>query len=690
MTITLTDYNLTQTIYEGDNTLIYRASREVEPTSILVKTLKNNYPSLEEITQLRNEYNLLQTLETAEIVKPISLESYQNSLALILPDFEGESLRKLLAAQKLDLNQFLQLAIQITSIVAALHQNNILHKDIKPDHFLANAATRQVRIIDLSTASRLPREEQTTNHHNLLVGTLAYMSPEQTGRMNRSIDYRTDFYSLGITFYEMLTGQLPFQTDDPLELIHCHIAKTPVLPKALNPDVPQALSNVVMKLLAKTAEERYQSALGLKADLEALLRMLQKRGKISHFSVGQLDLYSQFLISQKLYGREKEVVILMNAFENVSLGATEMMLVSGYSGVGKSSLVNEVHKPILRRHGYFISGKFDQFKRNIPYSSLVQAFQELLLQLLAESADKVAVWRSKLMKALGPNGQVIIDFVPELEQIIGPQPAVLQIGPSESQTRFHRVFQQFIHVLSQPEHPLVVFLDDLQWADLSSLKLIEKIVSDPDSQYLLLIGAYRDNEVSTTHPLIRTLEEIQKARGTVNNIVLQPLNSVHVNQLVADTLRTPPTKAKPLADLVFKKTQGNPFFLTQLLKSLHQDNLLTFNFGQGCWEWNIDVLQGIDITENVVELMVSQIQKLSQKTQDVLKLAACVGSEFTLDILAIINEKSQLETAKDLWESLQAGLILPLSEAYKIPLGLGLESSVTLQAKPLKVSYKFL
>jgi predicted ATPase/signal transduction histidine kinase/DNA-binding response OmpR family regulator/tRNA A-37 threonylcarbamoyl transferase component Bud32 len=698
MSITIAGYNLIEAIYEGVTTRVYRASRESEPASVIIKILKAEYPSLEELTRLRHEFQILQALEIEEIAKPIALETSSYGLALILSDFGGESLKKFIRTQQFELSQFLETAIQLASTVAALHQNNIIHKDIKPHNILINAKTGQVKIIDFSISSRLSRENQTLNNPNLLEGTLAYMSPEQTGRMNRSIDYRTDFYSLGITFYEMLTGQLPFQATDPLELVHCHIAKTPVLPAEMarsgehgvTGSIPKAVSDIVMKLLTKTAEERYQSALGLKADLEECLRKLQATGKIEDFTAGRLDLYSQFLIPQKLYGREREVHILINAFERVSLGATELILVSGYSGIGKSSLVSEVHQPIVRQRGYFISGKFDQFKRNIPYASLIQAFQELMRQLLVESADRISVWKAKLLSACEPNGQVIIDVIPEVKLIIGSQPEVPQLEPAEAQIRFNRVFQQFIHVFTKPEHPLVLFLDDLQWADLASLKLIQLLACDPENQYLLLIGAYRDNEVNATHPLILRLEEIQKIGAVVNNIVLQPLSINHVNQLVSDTLRTELERTKPLAEVVFNKTQGNPFFLTQLLKSLYQENLLTFSFSEGGWQWDVNRLQNIDISENVVELMVSQIQKLSQKTQNVLKLAACIGDQFTLDVLAIVNEKSQSETAKDLWEALQASLILPLSEAYKSPLVLDLEASNTLRVEQLKVGYKFL
>jgi len=702
----LPEYKHIEAIQSNVNTVIYRGTREPEQTPVIIKSLKAKYPTLEEITRLRHEYKILQPLQIEGIVKAYALTNYNNGLALILEDFRGESLKIFLANQKLKLNEFLQIAIQISSTLGLLHQNNIIHKNIKPHNILINPETRQVKLTDFSVATRLSRENQSLSHPKLLEGTLAYMSPEQTGRMNRAIDYRTDLYSLGVTFYEMLTGILPFQATEPLELVHCHIAKQPLPPRQLNPEIPQAVSEIVMKLLSKTAEDRYQSAYGLKADLEQCLDLLQATGHSQaeprneeNFILGQQDLFSQFLIPQKLYGREEEVVTLMDAFERVSQGKTEMMLVSGYSGIGKSSLVNEVHKPIVGARVYFISGKFDQFKRNIPYSSLIQAFQSLLRQLLTESSENLATGKSKLLEAFASNGRVIIDVIPEVELIVGKQRDVTSLGPTESQNRFNRVFQEFIQVFTKPEHPLVLFLDDLQWADSASLKLMTLLMSDPDSQYLLLIGAYRDNEVSATHPLIHTLDQIHSYGTAVTNIILQPLDISNVSQLVADTLGETHFQAdqwsrrsSPLAELVFNKTQGNPFFLTQLLQSLHSEKLLTFDFTpqSGGWQWDIAQIQAVGITDyNVVELIARNIQKLPIETQKVLKLASCIGDRFNLDVLAIVNEKSQSETAADLWDALQAGLVLPLSEAYKIPLVFDQEAEGLLSRGDL-VNYKFL
>ncbi|MDF0552095.1 ATP-binding sensor histidine kinase [Kamptonema sp. UHCC 0994] len=748
-----TNYKLIEKINDGLNTVVYRAVRKQDGQAVIIKLLKADCPTLEEIMQLRHEYEISRNLNLEGIVKPYSLENHHNGVALILEDSQGEALKKFLSSHKLELKEFLSIAIQLSDSLAKLHERKIIHKDIKPTNIIITPATLQVKITDFSIATRLSRETQTLSHPTLLEGTIAYISPEQTGRMNRSIDYRTDFYSLGVTFYEMMSGELPFKTTEPMELVHCHIAKQPVPlwdliwakeqhsrveiksknpeSKIKNGEVIKIISDIVMKLLAKTAEDRYQSGYGLKADLEQCLNQLQEPGKNCHFIPGERDKSGQFSIPQKLYGRETQVANLMDAFDRVSMGTAEIMLVSGYSGIGKSCLVYEVHKPIVGARGYFIAGKFDQFKRNIPYAALIQAFEELIRQLLTESSEKIKLWKQNILNDLGQNTRVIIDVIPELELIVGEQPEVAQLGPSESQNRFNLAFKQFINVFTQKTHPLVLFLDDLQWADSASLKLIEVLLTDRDSQYLLVIGAYRDNEVSPTHPLMQTLDRIRSSGSIVNNIILQPLTLSTVNKLVADTLGDkyslalpPPVcfseqkgeikqenllaknnnkeieKCNLLADLVFNKTQGNPFFITQLLTSLYAEKLLTFDFSIGKWQWDIGQIQSVAIADyNVVELIARNLQKLPSDTQKVLKLAACIGNRFNLDVLAIVSEQSLSETASALWDGLQTGLILPIGEnAYKIPLLCNGQNSLVisniqgaqLEINTYKVSYKFL
>ncbi|MFN6483764.1 MULTISPECIES: AAA family ATPase [unclassified Nostoc] len=695
MTATLSGYQLFETLHSGSKTVIYRGRRETDNVSVIVKTLLCEHPLLEDIARLRHEYQIIELLQIPGIVKAYELKNYQHGLALVLEDIPGCLLQEMIATQTTSLLTFLKVGISLANILGELHAQQIIHKDIKPHNILIDPDSGEAKLIDFSISSRLNKENPTLSNPNLLEGTLAYMSPEQTGRMNRAVDYRTDFYSLGVTLYEMLTGILPFQAVDPMELIHSHIAKTPAAPCSetvcrVLEDVPEAISAVILKLLAKTAEERYQSAWGLKVDLEECLFKLQATGKIENFVPGRQDKSGHFLIPQKLYGRKAEVATLMAAFGRVAGGSSELMLVSGYSGIGKTSVVNEVHKPIVGARGYFIAGKFDQFKRNIPYASLIQAFQSLIQQLLTESEAQIQVWKEKLLTALGENGQVIIDVIPEVELIIGTVPPVTQLGATESQNRFNRVFGQFIGVFTNQDHPLVVFLDDLQWADSASLNLIELLMTDTERKYLLLIGAYRDNEVSPTHPLMMSLSKIQSSGAVVNNIVLSSLQLTDVKALIGDTLNHI-EHSQPLAELLFHKTGGNPFFLTQLLKTLHQEDLLTYDFHSGVWQWDIRHIQAIGLTDlNVVELTARNIRKLSLETQEVLKLAACIGNRFNLDVLAIVNEASSLTTAAQLWSALQAGLILPLNQDYKIPLAFSQEDLGGVTLTDVKVDYKFL
>ena len=667
-------YSITDLVYHGSRTVVYRGTRNSDETPVVLKLLNNPYPSFQELVQFRNQYTIAKNLDHPGIIQIYSLESYQNTLVLVMEDFGGISLEdyttdsldqepSMLTEQSVQ--EFLHIAIQIASILDELYRHRVIHKDIKPRNILINPSTSHVKLIDFSIASLLPKENQILTSPNCLEGTLAYLSPEQTGRMNRGIDYRSDFYSTGVTFYKLLTTELPFSTTDPMELVHCHIAKQPLPPHQRNRAIPPLLSDIISKLMAKNAEDRYQSALGLKYDLEQCSYHWHRLGAYAEMKLGSRDICDRFVIPEKLYGRQAEVKTLLGAFERVTQGTTEMILVAGFSGIGKTAVVNEVQKPIVRQRGYFIQGKFDQFQRNIPFSAIVQALRDLMEQLLTETDAQLQQWKAQILSAVGENGQVMVDVIPELERIIGKQPPADELSGTAAQNRFNLLFSKFIQVFTTKEHPLVIFLDDLQWADSASLKLLQLLMAETNSSYLLLIGAYRDNEVNPTHPLMLTLSEMAKVGVSLNTITLEPLSKSDLNHLIADTLTCGIELAEPLTELVAQKTKGNPFFATQFLKSLHHDRLISFNFEQGYWQCDIAQIRGLALTDDVVEFMALQLQKLPNETQDVLKLAACIGHQFDLDTLAIIHDKSPIETATSLWKSLQEGLVLPTTEIYK-------------------------
>ncbi|OJJ25287.1 serine/threonine protein kinase [Roseofilum reptotaenium AO1-A] len=665
----IADYQAIELIHQSDRIFVYRAHRENDGRLVIIKLMGNEHPSFNELVQFRNQYVISKNLGLEGIVKPYALERYENRYALIMEDVQGISLAEYRGRNPLPLSQFFSIAIQLAEILHQLHQNQIIHKDIKPTNILIQPQTQQIKLIDFSISTLLPKETQTVKTLNVLEGTLAYISPEQTGRMNRGIDYRSDFYALGITLYELLAGRLPFNSDDPMELVHAHIAQQPISPcdwlNGNGENHPQSLSDIILKLMAKNAEARYQSALGLKYDLEKCRQQWHEKGIIAPFVLGERDLCDRFIVPEKLYGRVKEVQALLDTFERVAKGSSEMMLVAGFSGIGKTAVINEVHKPITRQKGYFIKGKFDQFNRNIPFSAFLQAFRDLMGQLLGESDRELVEWKAQILEAVGENGQVLIDVIPELQYIIGQQPPVPQLEGSAAQNRFNLLFEKFIAVFTTKKHPLTLFLDDLQWADSASLNLLKVLMGVTQMGYLLLLGAYRDNEVFPAHPLMLCLGVLEKKQTRISTITLAPLSVNHINQLVAETLICSADLATPLTNLVYQKTKGNPFFTTQFLKGLREDGLITFNQNLGYWECDLVKVRDAALTDDVVEFMARRLHKLPSETQKVLKLAACIGNQFDLETLAIICETPSEEVAANLWSALREGLILPQSEAYK-------------------------
>ncbi len=641
------------------NSVVYRARCNADDRPVIIKILNRRYPGPVETARFKREYEIIRSLPVRGVVEAYAFDQDQGYLIMELEDFGGTSLDRLLPSMKMDLYTFLSLAVKVTGILDMIHRQGVIHKDINPSNIVWNPVTGQVKIIDFGIATVLSRENPAVLNPSILEGTLAYMSPEQTGRMNRSVDYRTDMYSLGVTLYEMVTGRLPFIAGDALEMVHSHIARTPVPPRETNPEIPEVISNIILKLMAKTAEERYQSAAGLQADLQKCLDQIKSTGRIEVFEIGDNDISGRFQIPQKLYGREKEIETLLAVFDRVSLGSVETVLVSGSAGIGKTSLVHKMLKPVAQRRGFFISGKFEQFKHNVPYASLVQALQELVRQILTETEEQIASWKDKLLKAMGPNGQIIIELIPELALITGPQPPAQDLTPTESRNRFHLVFQNFLRIFAAGEHSLVIFFDDLQWADAASLQQLKHLVSDVNMKHFLLIGAYRDNEVGDNHPLLQAVEEIKKAGVAVRRIRLEPIDSGCISQMVMEALDCAEPAARPLADVVYQKSAGNPFYARQILQKIFEEGLLVFDWRDRCWKWNTARIRQLETGDNVVDLVIGRVRKLPEKTRDLLKYSACIGRTFDLKTLALACGQSPGQTAEDLRAAVRAGVIIP-------------------------------
>ena len=687
--IDLPGYTLLDKAYEGAETVLFRGRRE-DGTPVAVKRTRGEFPTARELCRLRREFALLEEAAGVPgVVRGYAIEKCGRGIALVMEDLGPCSLHSVLAARRLDVGTSLEIAIALSGTLDALHGLRILHKDIKPHNVMIDEATGRPCLVDFGIAARLSQEAQRVKSPDALEGTLAYIAPEQTGRMNRVVDLRADLYSLGVTLYEMLTGALPFEGVDPTEMIHSHMARTPTPPHERSEAVPAALSAIVMRLLSKTPEERYQSARGLKVDLEACLRPWQATGRIDPFPLGQRDLALELRIPQKLYGREEQVLALLSAFERARRGAGGLILVSGYSGVGKSSLVGEIHKPVASRGGSFVRGKFDPICRDVPLAPVAHALRELIRQILTEPAGALAAWKEKLLTAVGANGRLLVELIPELELVLGPQPEVQALGPKESQNRFASLVQRFLQVFASAGHPLALFLDDLQWADPASLKLLGLLLGDPDLCHLLVVGAYRDNEVDAAHPLRSALDELRRAGALITELTLGPLAPAVVTQLLADTLSARDREVEPLSALLFDKTQGNPFFLSQLLRSLHEGGALFLDAALGAWAWDLGRVRGAVATDNVIDLMLGRLRRLTPATQRVLKLASCMGHEFDLATLAIMDQRPPARTAADLWEALREGLILPLDSDYRLfdeSAGAGPSDA----GGEIQVSYRFL
>jgi predicted ATPase/signal transduction histidine kinase/GAF domain-containing protein len=649
-------------LLEGE-TILYRGRGDGQVPILLVMAAEE-YASPASIQHLEHQYALRADLDANWAARPVELIRRDARPILVLEDPGGEPLERLLG-RPLEIAPFLRIAVSLAAAIGQVHARGLIHKDLKPANILVDMASGGVWLTGFGIASRLPREHQAPAPPEVIAGTLAYMAPEQTGRMNRSVDSRSDLYSLGVTFYEMLTGARPFTASDPMEWVHCHIARQPVSPSE-RAAVPGPVSAIVMKLLAKTAEDRYQTAGGLTIDLRRCLMEWQATGRIEPFPLGVHDASDRLLIPERLYGRERETGAQLAAFDRVvASGMPELVLVSGYSGIGKSSVVNELHKALVPRRGLFATGKFDQYNRDIPYATLAQAFQSLVRPLLGQSEGALGRWRDALSEALGPNGQLIINLIPELELVIGKPPPVPELPPQDARNRFQTVFRRFLGVFARAEHPLALFLDDLQWLDTATLDLLEHLLTHAEVRHLLLVGAYRDNEVGPTHPLLRTLEAIRNAGAQVQEIVLGPLGLDDVARLVADALHCAPTRARDMAKLVHQKTSGSPFFAIQFLTALADEGLLAFDRSVPDWQWDIDRIRAKGYTDNVVDLMAGRLQRLSATTRKALQQLACLGNGARIGTLTLVRGEPEAATHAALWGAVQAGLVLQQEGAYK-------------------------
>ncbi|PCI44401.1 MAG: hypothetical protein COB51_10250 [Moraxellaceae bacterium] len=675
--------------HTSHSSVVYEARRISDNQPVILKSINPENYNIESLGRLKHEYEIATLINDNKVIKILDIIQETDNCSLIIEDIEGESLTTLMGRNQLsDLNEILRISIHIVEGLATIHQARVIHKDINPSNIIYNSDNGQLKIIDFGIASQLPKENTPLSSPSSIEGTLPYVAPEQSGRMNRTIDYRSDFYSLGATFFELLTGHTPFESDDPIEIIHGHIAKTAPQVSQLNPSIPQPLSNIVAKLLAKSADDRYQGTWGIKADLERCLDLYNQTGTIAEFDIAQHDIPDRFHVPQKLYGRDKEIKSVLESFDRVSQGDREATFICGYSGIGKTALVREIYKPLTKQRGYFISGKYDQYKKETPFSAITTTFALLIRQLLSEGEKRLNYWKMEIETAVGSGVNVITDVIPDLELIVGQQAPPETLPPTEAQNRFKIAFRRFIKVFCRKEHPLVIFLDDLQWADSSSLSLLKILLQSRSTDYLFLMGAYRDNEVSVSHPLQQLIDSITEQDIRLNCIKLNKLEPNDIQQQLADALFHPFDKVHELAQLVSSKTDGNPFFNEEFLKSLYNDKLILFDSQQGIWTWDIEHIKQADFTDNVVDFLTSRISLLSKSTQHILAVASCISNRFEIGALAHILGLDLASTAITLREASVEGFIIPSDLKLQILELSSLEIEKLLRNN-IKIEYRF-
>jgi len=635
-----------ETIYCSSSSIIYKAFNVETNEKVILKTLNRELYDSKSLSKLKNEYELLKKLQGEYVVKAYEFLTVENRFSMVIEDFGAISLDQYLSTSKIEIMEFLYLALEICKCLHHIHKNQVIHKDINPSNIVYNQKSKTVKLIDFGIASEFSFETMQALNPNKLEGRLSYISPEQTGRMNRPVDYRTDFYSLGVTLYELVCGQLPFVSEDPAEIVHFHIARTPLPAHQKNPKIPKVVSKILGKLMAKMPEERYKNAQGIMFDLYKCIEQMDDSGVIEEFELGSRDILDKFEVPKKLYGRKNELEKLLASFEYISKGNAEFILIGGYSGIGKTSLVNELHKPIIKKHGMFISGKYDQFNQNTPYSACFHAIDQFCSYILSEPEIQIECWKKRISEALGLNGRLITEVVPRLGLILGEQPALGELSPIEEQTRFKIALKNWLAVISAPEHPVVFFMDDVHWADMASLDLFESLLMDHTIKGLMFVGTYRDNEVDSSHPLIRTIEKIKKNNGKVQFIKLENINTDAVANIISDIVSRPEHEVLQLAGSVHARTQGNPFYTIAFLKYCNDNDLLYYDQGEMKWKWNEKRICNSHISDNVADYLIGKIETLPAATRDLVKIAACIGNNFDIKVLSAVAEKD-IEIIKD-------------------------------------------
>ena len=685
-------YSPPEQVARGNASLILRARRLSDNLPVILKTPIPGRDRLSEGVRLYHEFELLRLISHPGVIRPVGLETAGGVPTLVLEDFGGMGLNDYIRSHRLDVPTALRIGIQVTVALSQIHDQRIVHKDINPSNLIIHPTTEQVKITDFGIASQIPRELAETTGPRVLEGTLEYLSPEQTGRVNRVIDYRADYYALGVTLYQLLIGWLPFQSSDPLELVHAHIARSPTAPSELNPGIPQAVSAVVMKLLAKNADERYQTAFGLQSDLEECLLHTGSVGRTEVFVPGIKDFSDRFQLPQRLFGREGAIRALHEAFERVCEVRPVLLLIKGPAGIGKSALVRELQEPILRRRGLFVSGKFDQFSHDTPYAPFANAFRELIDHLLSLGEEELEHVQDSLRESLGALAGVLCAVIPETTVILGKQPALEELPRAESENRFKSAILRFVQTIASKDRPLVVFIDDVQWADNGSAALLQLLLSDEHIEGLMVIAALRPDETPAGHSLLQTFKELLDRGVSVDSIELSSLAEADILALVAETLRCSPDHSGDLASMVGTKTDGNPYFLLEFLKSLHEEHLLRFDTSSHEWVWDIEEIRERGITDNVVSLVAGKIDKLPEMTRQGLHIASCIGNRFDLNTFAAVTGQTHPQGADALWPAVQEGLIFPIGDAYKFVRGDAGRDSEGTYVPPVNfkgVSYRF-